>query len=73
MADRKFLRRQFGVRLPHPPGAQQSSPFALSEREFTDITTAMQELGDYGARIREQLRSFVKASLQHNLHPADIQ
>jgi hypothetical protein len=72
-ADRKFLRQHFDVRLPRPERPGQTSLFAIDEQEFTRLAAAMQELGDYGAQIREQLRALVQTLPQRNLHPAEIE
>ncbi|HTT82136.1 MAG TPA: hypothetical protein VMF67_01505 [Rhizomicrobium sp.] len=58
MADRKFLRQRFDLRLPTPEGPAQTDPLVINEQEFAEIAAQVQELGDYGARILEQLRSF---------------
>jgi hypothetical protein len=58
-ADRKFLRQQFDVIFPKPEKPEKTNPLVISEQEFVELSAAMQELGDYGMRIREQLRGFV--------------
>jgi hypothetical protein len=59
-ADRKFLRQQFDVRLPRPERPHQTSSLVVSEQEFAALTAAMQELGEYGARIGKQLGVLVR-------------
>jgi hypothetical protein len=69
-ADRKFLRREFSLRLPRPEKPEQTTPFAISGQEFSDICAAIQELGDNWAPIREQLGAFVSSGARA-AEPAD--
>lgn len=59
-ADRRFLRQQFELKLPRPEKPPRTSPFVISEEEFAGLALVTQELGAYGARIQDQLRSFVE-------------
>jgi hypothetical protein len=72
LTDRKFLRQQFGLELPRPDRPHRTNPLFITEQDFSELSAEMQELGDYGAKILEQLRIFVKASFEHNAHPAEI-
>jgi hypothetical protein len=58
-ADRKFVRQHFEVRLPRPERPEQTNPFVISEQEFAALAAQMHELGDFGARIVEQLSNFI--------------
>lgn len=71
--DRRFVRQHFGVKLPKPAKTEHTGTLALGEQEVDELITALHELGAYGARIREQLRVFLKSSVQVNLHPAEIE
>lgn len=57
--DRKYLRREFGVRLPAPDRARDATALAIGEGEFAELAATMRDLGAYGGRISDALRSFV--------------
>lgn len=73
MADRKFLRQHFDIRIPKAPKPEQISPLFITDEEFADMSAAMRELGAYGVRINEQLRCFVRALSKEDAHPAQIE
>lgn len=56
--DRKFLRRQYGIVLPRPERPICEPRFALSGEEFREVAALTRKLGDYGARIEHELRTF---------------
>lgn len=60
--DRKFLRRQFGIRLPAPGFPVSGNIFVIDEREFEEIETVARELGAAGAALRDSLRPYVHAA-----------
>jgi hypothetical protein len=72
-SDRKFLRKQFGVKFPKPPKPEQISSLTITPQEFADMSAAIEGLGAYGERIKKRLQSFVRKSLQENAHLTEIE
>ncbi|MGH6876609.1 MAG: hypothetical protein ACREHV_04430 [Rhizomicrobium sp.] len=62
-ADRKFLRKEFGLQLPRRRLQLVNSPFVLNGDEFADIAAAMRDLGDNVNDILEALRLYVRVPL----------
>ncbi|HEY3779214.1 MAG TPA: hypothetical protein VGL35_14270 [Rhizomicrobium sp.] len=58
-ADRKYLRREFGVKLPRAD-LSNASPFTLSENDFADIASAMASYADDRRPILDMVAHYVR-------------
>jgi hypothetical protein len=58
--DRNFLLRRFDIELPLPDLPEDRVTFGIDEREFTDISQIAARFGNFGGRIVEAIRPYIR-------------
>lgn len=59
-ADRRFLRRHFGIDLPAPARAPENGAFAIEISEFEQISAVARDFGEFGRAVVNALSAQVR-------------